>query len=303
MDRLRGKVALVLGVGPNIGGTIASVFAKEGAQLVIADVNQETIARAEDALARQGHRVHGLVCDATKEDSVRALFQGVDDIYGGIDIVVNVVGKPYWGSILELELRDWITSMHGAPTAGMLITKYAATRMIAGGRSGSITHILSTAAHFGEAGASAYTAAKAALLSVARSSAMDLAHYGVRVNTVTPCSMEHQLWTNMRDEVFDPHFERPNRPSFYSRAEYLEMIPMERFPRSEDIAWAAVFLASDEAACITGVDLPVDGGLRIKYPTWIPGRHWGVSIAEYVSKVRRYEYGVEIGPLVNDDEY
>jgi NAD(P)-dependent dehydrogenase (short-subunit alcohol dehydrogenase family) len=91
--------------------------------------------------------------------------------------------------------------------------------------------------------------------------------------------MEHQLWTNMRAEIFDPGFTPPPRRGFYSRDDYLKMIPLGRFPRASDLAFAAVFLASDEASFITGADLPVDGGLGYKYPTWRPGDHSGVNSA------------------------
>ncbi|HXP94921.1 MAG TPA: SDR family oxidoreductase, partial [Candidatus Binatia bacterium] len=187
------------------------------------------------------------------------------------------------------------------PTAGMLTTKHAAKAMIASGASGSIIHLLSTAAHFGEASGAAYTASKAALLNFARSAAMDLAHEGIRVNTITPCAMEHQLWTRMRDEIFDPHFVAPKRRSFYSRDDYLKMIPLERFPRASDLAWAAVFLASDESSFLTGIDIPVDGGLRFKYPAWRPGDYTNVNIHDYAKTIERTEYGEPKGKLLEEE--
>jgi hypothetical protein len=81
--------------------------------------------------------------------------------------------------------------------------------------------------------------------------------------------------------------------SYYSRDDYLKMIPLERFPRASDIAWAAVFLASDEADFITGADIPVDGGLRFKYPTWRPGDHTGVNIHDYAKSICITAYGEE----------
>jgi NAD(P)-dependent dehydrogenase (short-subunit alcohol dehydrogenase family) len=196
-----------------------------------------------------------------------------------------------------MDLEQWSEAVLSFPTAGMLTTKHAAKAMIAGGHGGSIIHLLSTAAHFGEAEGAAYAASKAALMNFARSAAMDLAHSGIRVNTITPCAMEHQLWTKMRNEVADGKFvPRPGRP-LYSRDDYLKMIPLERFPRASDIAWATVFLASDEANFMTGVDLPVDGGLRFKYPTWRPGDHTGIDIAQYITRISKTEYGEERGPL------
>jgi len=110
--------------------------------------------------------------------------------------------------------------------------------------------------------------------------------------------MEHQLWTAMRDEIDNAKFERPKRRSFYSRDDYLKMIPLERFPRASDLGWAAVFLASDEAQFLTGIDIPVDGGLRFKYPAWRPGDYTGVNIHDYARAINRTEYGEEVDKLI-----
>ena len=218
--------------------------------------------------------------------------------FGQLDIAVNTSGKLHWSPLVNMDLAKWTETLTSYPTAGMVTSKHAARAMIAGQRRGSIIHILSTAAHFGEASGAAYTAAKAALLNFSRSAAMDLAHDQIRVNTITPCAMEHNLWTIMRDEIFDPDFKPPKTRSYYSRDDFLKMIPLERFPRASDIAWAAVFLASDEASFLTGIDIPVDGGLRYKYPSWRPGDHTGVNIADYARRIRVTRYGEEQGKLI-----
>src|SRR5579875_659160 len=279
MGRLEGKVAIVFGAGPNLGGTIAYFMAREGADIAVCDLDEAAARDTAAFIASRGGRAIALRGDATNEDDVAAAVARTVERFGTIDI------------------EKWKTALLSFPTAGMLTTKHCAKAMIAGGKGGSIIHLLSTAAHFGEASGAAYTAAKGALLNFARSAAMDLAHDRIRVNTITPCAMEHQLWTNMRDEVFDPSFVRPNTRSFYSRDDYLKMIPLERFPRAADVAWAAVFLASDEASFVTGIDLPVDGGLRVKYPAWRPGDHTGVNIADYVDAVERTAYGESVGKL------
>jgi hypothetical protein len=104
----------------------------------------------------------------------------------------------------------------------------------------------------------------------------------------------------MQAEITDPDFKPPQRRSYYSRDDYLKMIPLERFPRASDLAWAAVFLASDESGFMTGVDIPVDGGLRFKYPTWRPGDFTGVNIKDYANSINRTEYGEETGKLIPD---
>jgi NAD(P)-dependent dehydrogenase (short-subunit alcohol dehydrogenase family) len=297
MGRLEGKVAIVFGAGPNLGGTIAYFMAREGADIAVCDLDEAAARDTAAFIASRGGRAIALRGDATNEDDVAAAVARTVERFGTIDIMVNMAGTVYWSPVLEIDLEKWKTALLSFPTAGMLTTKHCAKAMIAGGKGGSIIHLLSTAAHFGEASGAAYTAAKGALLNFARSAAMDLAHDRIRVNTITPCAMEHQLWTNMRNEVFDPSFVRPNTRSFYSRDDYLKMIPLERFPRAADVAWAAVFLASDEASFVTGIDLPVDGGLRVKYPAWRPGDHTGVNIADYVDAVERTAYGESVGKL------
>jgi NAD(P)-dependent dehydrogenase (short-subunit alcohol dehydrogenase family) len=298
MKRLSGKVAIVFGAGPNIGGTIAHFFAREGALVTVSDLNPDAARETAGFLTARGFDAMATAGNAVAEPDVERVVAETVRARGRLDVIVNMAGKVHWASVLDMELRDWNEAVLSFPTAGMLTTKHAGRAMIAAGNGGSIIHLLSTAAHFGEAAGAAYTASKAALLNLARSAALDLAHAGIRVNTITPCAMEHQLWTNMREEIFDPGFKPPRRRSFYSRDDYLKMIPLERFPRASDLAWAAVFLASDEASFITGADIPVDGGLRFKYPTWRPGDHSGVNIRDYAASISLTEYGEDKGKLI-----
>lgn len=302
VDRLKGKVAVVFGAGPNIGGTIAHFFAKEGARIGVIDSNPDAAQETAEFIQSRGHEAFGLAGSATEEGDVVKAFAAAIAEYGRIDIVMNTSGRIHWSPLLEMNLEDWKDALLSFPTAGMLTTKHAARAMIAKKHSGSIIHLLSTAAHFGEASGTAYTASKAALLNFSRSAAMDLAHAGIRVNTITPCAMEHNLWTMMREEIFDLDFQRPDRMSFYSRDDYLKMIPLGRFPRAADLAQAAVFLASDEASMLTGVDIPVDGGLRFKYPIWRPGEYTGANIRDYAKKLRMTRYGEDAGPLFQSAE-
>ncbi|MCW1400886.1 SDR family oxidoreductase [Novosphingobium sp. MW5] len=291
MDRLANKVAIVFGAGPNIGGTIAYFLAREGASVVVSDISLSAAEETVDFIRGKGFTAHPVRGNATVEADVRAIVAETVATFGRVDIAVNMAGRVHFAHLLEMDMADWNESVLSFPTAGLLTTRYTAQAMIEGGHGGSIIHLLSTAAHFGEADATAYTSSKAALLSFARSAAMDLAHYGIRVNTVTPCSMEHQLWTLMRDEVLDPEWQRPERLGFYSREDYLKMLPLGRFPRASDLAWATVFLASDEAEIITGIDIPVDAGLRHKYPTWTPGDHNGTNIRDFVANTRITRFG------------
>jgi NAD(P)-dependent dehydrogenase (short-subunit alcohol dehydrogenase family) len=293
MDRLKDKVAIVFGAGPNIGGTIAHFLAREGAKVCVTDVKEEAANETAEFIRKRGWEARPLAGDARSDDDVKRIVAHTVEQYGRLDVVVNMAGRVHWSDVLSMQLDDWHDAVGSFATAGLLTTQHSARAMLACGSRGSIIHLLSTAAHFGEADGAAYCAAKAALLNFARSAAMDLAHLGIRVNTVTPCSMEHQLWTTMRDEMFDPEWKRPQRHGFYSRQEYLDQLPLRRFPRAADLAWATVFLASDESSCMTGADLPVDGGLRFKYPTWTPGKHDPVDIRDYAHATRITRYGEE----------
>jgi NAD(P)-dependent dehydrogenase (short-subunit alcohol dehydrogenase family) len=298
VNRLNGKVAIVFGAGPNIGGTIAHFLAREGARIAVCDTHEQAAVETVDFIHSRGLEAIGLTGDATNEPDVARMVSETVQKFGRLDVAVNMAGKVHWSTVLEMDIRDWSEAVLSFPTAGMLTTKHSAKAMMACGACGSIIHLLSTAAHFGEAGGAAYTTSKAALLNLSRSAAMDLAPEGIRVNTITPCAMEHQLWTNMRDEIFDPNFKPPARRSFYSRDDFLKSIPMQRFPRASDLAWAAVFLASDEASFITGADIPVDGGLRFKYPSWRPGDQTGVNIGDYANRIYLTEYGEEVRKLL-----
>lgn len=295
--RLKDKTAIVFAGGPNIGGTVAAYFAREGAHVVVSDLDEAVASATAEHLRSLGGDAIAVRANVLVESDVANVVRLAQQSFGHVDVGFNLAGSIYWSPIVDADGDEFRNALLSFPMAGMFVTKHVARAMIAGGTRGSIIHLLSTAAHFGEASAACYTASKAALLNLARSAAMDLAHDGIRVNTITPCAMEHQLWTLMKDEVDDSDYERPARRSFYSRDDYLKMIPLERFPRAADVAATAVFLASEESSFITGVDIPVDGGLRHKYPTWRPGDYTGVNIKDYVAQTSITEYGLPVAAL------
>lgn len=298
MDRLKDKVAIVFGAGPNIGGTIAHFLAREGAKVCVTDISEAAAQETVKFLTDRGLEAFAVQANARVDADVKRAVDATMERYGRLDISVNMAGRVHWSHVLDMRHDDWDDSVASFATAGLLTTQHCARAMIQSGNGGSMIHILSTAAHFGEADGAAYCAAKAAMLSFVRSSALDLAHLGIRVNSVTPCSMEHQLWSTMRDEMFDPNWTVPaEKKGFYSRQEYLDQMPLRRFPRASDLAWATVFLASDESSCMTGSDMAVDGGLRHKYPTWSPGRHYPLDIKDYARSIQLTKYGEPQGPL------
>jgi NAD(P)-dependent dehydrogenase (short-subunit alcohol dehydrogenase family) len=288
MGRLAGKVALVCGTSPNNGGTIAHFMAKEGARIAANDIIPEVAEETAEFLRSRDYEAVAVPGDASDQDQIQEIVQRTVSEFGHIDTVVNLAGRQFRWPVTDINLYDWNRQIQGFLTGGMLTTKYAARAMIDQGRKGCILHIISSAGHYGEPGNSGYSAAKAGLLNFARAAAVELAHCGIRVNTVTPYFMEHNLfrWGGGGSRFRLRNTSTPD--------DFLKSIPMGRFPRAADLAYAAIFLASDEAEFITGIDIPVDGGVRAKYPPWVPGEYSNASVEEYLKHNRPQRYGEPI---------
>jgi len=284
VGRLDGKVALIFGASPNNGGTIAHFMAREGAKIAANDIVPEVGEDTAEFLGSRGYDAFAVPGDASQKDEAESIVERAVEHFGYVDTIVNLAGRQFRWPVTEVNLYDWNRQLEGFVTGGMLTTKYAARSMMDKGRQGCILHIVSSAGHYGEAGNSGYSAAKAGLLNFARAAAMDLAHAGIRVNTITPYFMEHNLHRFGPPSSF--------RTRYTATAEdFLKSVPMGRFPRASDLAYAAIFLASDEASFITGIDIPVDGGVRAKYPPWMPGNYTGISIEEYIRNNPPQRYG------------
>ena len=283
MGRLDGKVALICGASPNNGGTIAHFMAKEGAKIVANDIVPQVAEETAEFLRSRGYEAIAVPGDASDMGEIQAIIQRTVDEFGYIDTVVNLAGRQFRWPVTEVNIYDWDRQIKGFLTGGMLTTKYAARAMIEQGRKGCILHIISSAGHYGEPGNSGYSATKAGLLNFARAAAVELAYAGIRVNTITPYFMEHNLFRFGGGSYRLRHTATAD--------DFLKSIPMGRFPRASDLAKAAVFLASDDAEFITGIDIPVDGGVRAKYPPWIPGEYTNASVEEYLKHVKPERYG------------
>jgi NAD(P)-dependent dehydrogenase (short-subunit alcohol dehydrogenase family) len=267
MNRLAGKVAVVTGTSPNIGGGIAQEFAAEGARVVCVDVVPENAQRAADWINRRGDQALGLACDVTDETQVEATLARVRDTYGGVDVLVNNAGVLGGLSVLEMPLERWNRQITVNLTGTFLCTKHVARLMVEQRRRGSIIVIVSTAGHQGQAGNIAYCTSKSGLLNFARAAAMDLAPHGIRVNSLTPTATDTAEGSERAIAWGRPP---PERRGGSGTLDFLRMVPMGRLPSPRHYAQAAVFLASDEAEMITGVDLRVDAGAIAKYWPWIP---------------------------------
>jgi len=262
---LAGKVAVVTGTSPNIGGGIAEGLADEGASVACVDVAPENAEQCAEAIRRRGGRALGVVCDVTDEAQVEAMVARVRDAYGGVDLLVNNAGILGGLGVLEMPVDRWNRQIAVNLTGTFLCTKHVARLMVEQRRRGSIVVVVSTAGHQGQAGNIAYSTSKSGLLNFTRAAAMDLARHGIRVNSLTPTATD----TGEAAERAVA-WGRP-RPAARARGlDFPKMVPMGRLPSPRHYARAVVFLASDDAEMITGTDLRVDAGAIAKYWPWIP---------------------------------
>jgi NAD(P)-dependent dehydrogenase (short-subunit alcohol dehydrogenase family) len=251
-DRLAGKVAIVTGAasrgeGVGNGAATAILSAREGAKVVL--VNRDA-ARGE-ALAEQiraeGGEASAFAADVTQQDAAEAMAAFAVERYGRLDILHNNVGFGHSGTPETLELADWNRVFEGNLTSVLMACKACLPRMKAGG-GGAINNVSSTAGAMGlsgTAGGLAYATAKAGMHGFTLSVAADYAVHGIRANTLVVGTVYTPLVAHLGED---------------GRERRRKAVPLQTEGTGWDVAYAAVFLASDEARWITGVALPIDGG-------------------------------------------
>ena len=263
--KLAGKVAIVTGTSPNIGAGIAGGLAAEGARVVCVDVDAANARECAAWIVSQGGQALGLTCDVTDEAQVQAVVARAREAYGGIDVLVNNAGILGGLSVLEMPVERWTRQLSVNLTGTFLCTKHVARLMVERGTRGSIIVIVSTAGHQGQPGNIGYCTSKSGLLNFTRAAAMDLARHGIRVNSLTPTATDVEEGLARAEAWGRPRAER--RPRLL---DFAKMIPTGALPSPRHYARAAVFLASDDAEMITGMDLRVDAGAIAKYWPWVP---------------------------------
>ena len=232
MGRLDGRLALVTGAGGGIGRGIAERFAAEGARVVVNDLDGEA---AEAVAARIG--ASAVAADVSRGEDVDRLFGGLERV----DVLVNNAGLIDVGRHVLDGDDAWFDHVIGVNLRGQFSCAVRAARIMAGHGGGAIVNVSSVGAHAAHRGMVAYDASKGGVEAMTRALAVDLAPYGVRVNAIAPGDIEVRGG--------DPEAARG------------EAVPIGRVGTPADIAGAAVFLASEDAAYVTGVTIAVDGGL------------------------------------------
>jgi NAD(P)-dependent dehydrogenase (short-subunit alcohol dehydrogenase family) len=242
--RLQGRVCVITGGAGGIGSGIAARFAAEGARVVIADRDR---AKGEAAAGPLG--ALAVAADVTRPDDADRLIERVLQAHGRVDVIVNCAGIGNVGSVFETTPAAWDETLSVNLTGVFLVSRRAAIEM-AKARAGKIVSIASITGIVGYAGRVAYCVSKAGVVMLTKAMALDCAPYNIQVNCISPGVVR----TPMTEAALsDPAF----------LAEKLADIPLGRLGRPEDMAAAAVFLASPESDYITGHTLVVDGGMSV----------------------------------------
>ncbi|HUX75601.1 MAG TPA: 3-oxoacyl-[acyl-carrier-protein] reductase [Anaerolineae bacterium] len=243
---LEGKVAVVTGASRGIGRAIALELANRGAQVVV-NYNRSADAAAAvvAAIEADGGQATAVQADVSDFSQARALIQAAVKAYGRLDVLVNNAGVTRDQLILMMKEEDWDTVVR-VNLKSMFNTCKAAARVMLRQRYGRIVNISSVSGIAGQGGQTNYSAAKAGVIGFTKSLAKELGSRQVTVNVVAPGLIPTDLTADLAEELCQ---------------KAIDLTPLGRLGRAEEVAYAVAFLASDEAAFITGAVLPVDGGL------------------------------------------
>jgi NAD(P)-dependent dehydrogenase (short-subunit alcohol dehydrogenase family) len=256
MGRLDGKVALITGGASGMGKVASQLFAREGAKVVLSDVAEEAGEAVAAAIRDGGAQAAYVHADVSRASDAEAMVRFTVDTFGGLTVLYNNAGvfPERDGSVTETPEEVWDLTI-GINLKGVYLgCRYGIPAMIQSG-GGSIVNVASFVALMGAATPQiAYTASKGGVLSMTREIAVEFARRGVRANSLCPGPIETPL---LQELLSDPD----------RRQRRLVHIPMGRFGQAEEIANAALFLASDESSYMTGTALVVDGGITAAYVT------------------------------------
>ena len=251
--RLQGRVALITGAGVGIGRETAIVFAREGASVVVADLNEETGRETVKLIEDAGGSAVFVRCDVSKEDDVKTLFLSAVQHYGKLNVLFNNAGIVKQGRVEDSDLGDWSAQIGTTLTSVYLGCKYAIPLLREQG-GGVIINMASVAGIMGVANRAIYSAAKGGVVALTRAIALDHAAEQIRAVYICPATIETPSLTDRINSSPDPV---EARKAFEARQ------PIGRLGRPSDVAYAALYAASDEASFLTGCSLTIDGGMSI----------------------------------------
>jgi len=244
--KLEGKVALITGAGSGMGEGISLLFAKEGAAIAACDIDKTAVEKTVAAVKKMGRRAIALNVDVADAAAVEAMVNRTINELGGVHILVNSAGFSAGGTVLDESIENWDRNINVMLRGPYLCAKYAG-RWMAANKTGKVINISSIAAMGGGPGMGAYIVAKAGVNALTRVLAMEWSKLGINVNCIAPGLIN----TPMTQRTIAHRFT-PERLAAH--------VPLGRMGTAEDIAKAALFLASDDSSFITGSTIPLDGG-------------------------------------------
>ncbi len=253
-------MAIVTGGAQGIGLAVATRLAAEGATVAILDVNAAGAQAAAATLVAGGRQAIGLACDVTSREQVHAAVAAVVGQFGRLSVLVNNAGIVRRGHFLEVTDAVWAEVL-GVNLTGAFIVAQEAARVMVTQRRGRIVNMASVSAEIAHGNQTAYAVSKAGIAAMTRNMAFDLAPFGIGVNAIAPGTIATDFALGALSEE--------------ARARRLQRIPLGRFGDTADVAAVAAFLASPDAAYITGTVVTIDGGLVMggvrDVPHWQPG--------------------------------
>jgi len=253
VSRLNGKTALITGAARGIGRAFAEAYLREGARVVIADINT---ARAIESAASLGGDCYSVEMDVTDQQSIDAGVARSIELLGGIDILINNAALFTAAPIVEIDRADF-DSVFAINVGGVLFTMQAVARhMIDRGAGGSIINMASQAGRRGEGLVAVYCASKAAVISMTQSAGLDLIRHNINVNAISPGVVDGEHWDGV--DAFFAQYE--NKAPGQKKKEVGDAVPFGRMGLAEDLTGMAIFLASDESKYVVGQTYNVDGG-------------------------------------------
>ena len=252
--RLKSKKVIVTGGASGIGRAICTVFAAEGASVVVADIDESGSIETVSQIQSEGGQAIAITTDVSSEQSVAKMVSASASFLGGIDILVNDAAAFVFGRLEDVSVKDWET-VFGVNVIGASNTIKHSLPYLKDSASPNIVNIASVSGFIAQPAFVPYNASKGALLQLTRCLAMDLSEFKVRVNAVCPGA----IYTPATERHIA--FENADRDKFLEKAG--EESFLKRVGQPEEVAYAALFLASDEASFITGTELVVDGGATV----------------------------------------